>query len=111
MTASIPAPELTPRESAEVAALLAELRECGYRDVDHHGALRAGVRIRHYGHQWPGAYDDGTGVVVAVTEKPDSAWSRTWGKPDVELIAAWDRPGVTGRVSQLAQYHVEVIAR
>ncbi len=105
------APDLTPELAAEVAANLAELHQYGYREVDVHGDRRAGVRIRHHGHQWAEAYDNGTGVVAAVTEKPDPAWSRSWGKPDIELIAVWDRDGVAGRVSQLAKYHVVVVAR
>ncbi len=101
---------MTPEETAEADAMLAELHRYGYRDVDHHGDLRPGARIRHGGHRWPGAYDNGTGVVVAVTEKPDSAWSQSWGKPDVELIALWDRAGLGGgRLSQVAQYHVQAV--
>lgn len=91
--------------------MLAELHEHGYQDVAEHGRIRPGVRIRHTGHRWPEAYDEGSGVVLAVTEKPDSSWSQSWGRPDVELIALWDRDQGFSRLSQLAQYHVEVIER
>lgn len=101
--------DLTAEEQAKAAAMVAELHDYGYRDVEQHGRLKPGVRIRHIGHKWPEAYDFGTGIVVAITEKPDSAWSRSWGKADVELIALWDRPGFGSRLSQVAQYHVEVI--
>jgi hypothetical protein len=100
---------LEPDEEAKVAEILAGLHAHGYRDVDAHGALRPGVRIRHVGHQWCEAINAGTGFVVAITEKPDSAWSRTWGKPDVELITVSDKPFLDSRLSQLAQYHVVVI--
>lgn len=100
---------LEPDEQAKVAEMLAGLHACGYRDVEAHGALRPGVRIRHAGHRWDEAIDAGTGFVVAITEKPDSPWSRSWGRPDVELITVSDKPFLNSRLSQLAQYHVVVI--
>jgi hypothetical protein len=105
----ITAPHLTPDLEAEAAKMLAELHDRGYRDVPEHGDLRPGARIRHVGDRWSGAYDNGTGIVLAITEKPNSAWSANWGAPDVELIALWDRPDTRGWLSGLAQYHVEVI--
>jgi hypothetical protein len=103
------APNLTPEVSAEAANMLAKLHDRGYRDVSEHGDLRPGVRIRHVGERWSGAYNNGTGIVLAVTEKPNSAWSVSWHMPDVELIALWDRPDTRGWLSGLAQYHVDVI--
>jgi hypothetical protein len=102
--------DLAPGEQAEVERMLAALRERGYQDRDSHKKLAPGVRVRHTGHQWPQAYIEGTGTVVAIVEKPDSAWSEPWGMPDVELIVVFDR-GVklTGRLSELAQYHVQAI--
>lgn len=100
---------LDANEQAKVAGILDDLHQSGYRDIEAHGSLCVGARIRHSGHRWPEAYERGTGVVLAITEKPDSAWSRSWGKPDVELIAVWDTPTFGIRVSQLAQYHVAVI--
>lgn len=111
MPESFPASDMTPAEHAEVERMLAELRECGYRDVAEHGQLRPGVRIRHRGHQWPEALSKGTGVVVAITEKPDSSWSRAYGAADVELITLSDRERYGSRLSQLAQYHVATIPR
>lgn len=107
-TETIPT-DMTPDEQAEAADMLAGLHHRGYRDIEQHGQIRVGARIRHVGHQWPDAYIDGSGVVVALTEKPNSGWSLSWGKPDVELIALWDKPSIGGRLSGLAQYHVEVI--
>jgi hypothetical protein len=101
--------DLTSDEQAQLAEMLTALHERGYGDVAEHGGLRAGARIRHRGHQWSGAYTSGTGVVLAVTEKPDSAWSVSWHMPDVELLALWDRDHGSGRLSMLAQYHVDVV--
>jgi hypothetical protein len=102
--------EMTPEEQKRAEEMLAELHERGYRDVEQHGKLRAGVRVRHVGHRWPEAYENGTGGVVAITEKPNSAWSLTYGKPDIEMVVLLDAPSLSGsRLSGLAQYHVEVI--
>lgn len=101
--------EMTAEEQTKLAAMVAELHDHGYPDVEEHRGLRVGTRIRHVGHQWTEAYQAGTGVVVALTQKRNSSWSQSWGRPDVELIALWDREQVEGRLSQLAQYHVEVI--
>lgn len=101
--------DLTTEEAARVTVMLAELHKSGYVDIEEHGALRLGGRIRHRGHQWDAAYTDGTGIVIALTEKPNSAWSQSWRTPDVELIALWDKDWVSGRLSQVAQYHVCVI--
>lgn len=81
----------------------------GYRDVDDHKGMRVGRRVRHRGEQYRAAYSDGTGVIVTVMERPDSAWSRTWHMPDVELIILRDRPRFVGdaRLMFVAQYHVE----
>jgi hypothetical protein len=101
--------DLAPDEEPVFAELLAGLHDSGYRDVVQHGELRPGARIRHVGHQWPAAYTDGTGVVLAIVEKPASSWSQTYGAPDIELIALWDEPQLGTRLSQLAQYHVDVV--
>jgi hypothetical protein len=96
---------LTDAEQSEATAMLAALHESGYVDVEAHGDLRPGVRIRHRGHQWPGAYANGTGNIVAITRSPRTIL----GVPDVELIAVWDREHFGSRLSQLAQYHVDVV--
>lgn len=102
--------ELAEEERAEVDAMVADLHSCGYQDIPEYHNLRPGVRIRHSGHRWPEAHTNGTGVVVAITHRADSSWSREWGKDDVELIARWDKPSFGSRFSQLAQYHVWVVA-
>jgi len=99
-------PNLDEQEATEVERMLAELHACGYQDIAEFGRLKPGTRIRHKGHQWFEAITEGTGVVVAITEKPDSSWSLSWGAADIELIALWDRPSFGSRLSQLAQYHV-----
>lgn len=103
---------LTDDERLEFEAKAQVLYAAGYVDIAEHGDLRVGARIRHRGHQWHEAFHAGTGYVAALTEKPDSAWSWTYGKPDIELIAVWDTPrslAGSSRMSQLAQYHVYVI--
>lgn len=104
-------PELTTAEQSELDQLLACLRDAGYVDIENHNDLRVGARIRHVGHQWPQAYEHGTGVILALTERPNSPWSRSWHARDIELIALWDQPRPFGsRLSQLAQYHVAWVA-
>lgn len=103
---------MTGDEQDELAAKVAGLHAAGYVDIAEHDELRVGVRIRHGGQRYSEAFRLGTGFVVALTEKPDSAWSKSWGKPDIELIALWDKPWPLpdmSRMSQLAQYHVHVI--
>lgn len=100
---------MTPEERTEYEEMLLKLHAAGYRDVEEHGQLKVGARVRHSGHRWPEAYTQGTGVVLALTEKNPSAWSQSWGRPDIELIALWDRVYLFSRLSGLAQYHVEVI--
>lgn len=103
--------ELTPAERAEVETKMAALRERGYVDREAFNELKPGTRIRHRGHQWPDAYREGTGNVVAITEKPESAWSQSWGAPDVEMVVAYDEPTLPGmsRLVTLAQYHVSAV--
>jgi hypothetical protein len=103
--------DLTAAETAGLAAKLKELHDCGYKDVTEHGALRIGTRIRGRSEQYHEALLHGTGIVIAITEKPDSAWSSSWGMPDVELIVLRDKARFEdwSRLSQLAQYHVAVV--
>jgi hypothetical protein len=101
--------EMTAEVREQAEAMLAELHKRGYRDIPEHRSIAVGTRIRHTGDRWAEAYIDGTGVVVALTEKPGSSWSASWHMPDIELIALWDRPDTRGWLSQLAQYHVDVI--
>lgn len=105
------ATDLTREERAEADRMLAELHENGYIDVDGHKELKAGIRVRHTGHRWPEAFENGSGVVLAVTEKPNSSWSRSWGGPDVELIVAWDLPSFRSRLSRVANYHVVAVSK
>jgi len=102
-------------ERAEISRMTTQLREHGYVDLDEYTyprsgrVLRVGSRIRHGGEQYPEALTHGTGNVVALLHKPDSAWSRSYRAPDIELVVLHDRPRSESRLSQLAQYHVEVI--
>lgn len=102
--------EMTPDEQQRAEELLAELRKRGYVDVAEHEKLRPGTRVRHWGQRWNAALADGTGNVLAIAEKPNSSWSRTYGMPDIEMVVLFDEPGLGGsRLSQLAQYHVAVV--
>ena len=103
--------ELDAVETVRLLAILAELHDAGYEDAEEHNELKPGARVRHVGHRWPTAYERGTGTVVAVTRKPDSSWSRSWGMPDVELVVAYDSPTLPGRsrLATLAQYHVQSV--
>jgi hypothetical protein len=60
------------------------------------------MRVRHLGHQYPEAYANGTGTVLAVMFKDPSSWSQTYGQPDVELLVLRD----DGSISGVADYHV-----
>lgn len=94
--------DLTEAESAEAEQLLAELSGRGYRSEDSIGKLTTGVRIRHRGQQYLEAYENGTGVIVAVTRRMER---------DVEVVVAYDEPRFRGmsRLTVLANYHVDVI--
>ena len=103
--------QLTEEEQDRLLEIRQELRERGYQDITEHGDLRVGARIRHRGQQFTEAFRHGTGYVVALMEKPDSAWSRTYRMPDIELVVVFDKPALlsSSRLSQLAQYHVSVV--
>lgn len=102
-------------EQAEVDRVVAELHERGYVDLDEYvyprgAVLRVGTRVRHSGERYPEALEHGTGNVVALLHRPDSAWSRSWRMPDIELVVLSDRPRLGDhRLYQVAQYHVAVI--
>lgn len=86
---------------------LAALRKDGFIDLDEHEGLKVGSRVRHRGEQYPEAYRDGTAVVLALLRKPNDAWSRQWGRPNIELLVLPDRDRFdTGnRIGQWADYH------
>lgn len=101
--------DLTPDDRARYELMRKGLAARGFEDVAEAGGLRVGTRIRHQGHQWPGAGVKGTGVVAALTQYPhETAWSRRAGRLEVELIAVWDRTSFGTRLSQLGDYHVQI---
>ncbi len=101
---------LSPAEQATARNALADLHGRGYRTVETHKGLRPGVRIRLAHERFPEAYADGTGVVLVVTTRDPSGWSDVYGRADVELLVVWDKPNLADtRLSQVAQYHVDVI--
>lgn len=105
----------TEAEAAEIAAVVAELREHGYQDLDEYVyprsglVLRVGTRVRRQVEEYPEALRRGTGNVVALLHKPGSSWSRKYGIPDVEMVMLSDTARFGSRLSQLAQYHVAVM--
>jgi len=103
--------DLTQAERSEAEAILDGLRKHGYTDRERFNELAPGVRVRHSGHRWPEAYCEGTGVVVAITERNPSSWSQSWDAPDIEMVVAFDEPTLPGisRLSTLAQYHVSAV--
>lgn len=108
------APKVESTEQAEIARMVAELHERGYVDLAEYTypsarVLRVGTRLRHGGEQYPEALMHGTGHVVALTHRPDSAWSLSWRMPDIELVMLRDKDRSGSRLSQVAHYHVDVI--
>lgn len=73
----------------------ARLEERGYVEVPEarvvDGTIRPGDRVHNRGEQYVKAYWHGTATVVAIYERPDSAWSRKYDMPDVEVITQRDR--------------------
>lgn len=90
---------MTPDEIAE------DMIRRGSVEVTYFGDLAVGDRVRHIGHRWPDAYRIGTGTIERIFHRPNSVWSRTHGRPNVELFVKKD----DGSYSYLADYHVEVI--
>lgn len=73
----------------------ARLEERGYVEVPEarvvDGTVVVGDRVHNRGEQYVKAYWHGTARVVAIYERPDSPWSRTYRMPDVEVITQRDR--------------------
>ena len=89
--------KLTDAEQASLDSLLAY----GYVQIEKYGRFQPGTRV---------LIGSGPGTVVAVTEKPDSAWSKSWRMDDVELIVRPDDRDVPHYgPAQVAQYHVRQI--
>ena len=92
--------DLTDDEYAEVERMLADNRGYGWLPVESAKAYKPGVRIRHVGQQYWQAYENGTGVIVAVLKRND----------EIELLVAYDEPRFPGgsRITQLGSYHVDL---
>ena len=98
--------KLVERQHAEKRA---ELEACGYQEIEEHKGIKAGARVRHSGHSWFEAMDQGTATVLVVMEKPDSTWSRSWGGPDIEILVVLDKSLYPGSpVGQWANYHTRL---
>ncbi|WP_026931197.1 hypothetical protein [Glycomyces tenuis] len=107
--------ELTTEEQAELERIVASLHEHGYVDLDEFVypksglKLRVGTRIKHRNEEYWKAIRHGTANVVALTEKPDSPWSKTYRMRDIELVMFRQEREIGSRLSQVAQYHIDVI--
>jgi len=96
------------RDPNEVAARrLAQ----GYIEVQEFKHLTIGARVRLWSEQWPDADRLGTGNIERIFHSPNSAWERTYGRPDVELIVKRDRPGLAPDETHafVADYHVKLV--
>lgn len=93
---------MSPEEHA------ADLLDRGYAEVAAAAGLAVGMRVRHGNEQYASAVLHGTGNIERIFHKPDSAWSREWGGPDVELIVKRDKPrfGPNDTHAYVANYHV-----
>ena len=92
--------DLTDDERAEVEQMLTDNRSYGWLPVDRAKSYEPGVRIRHVGQRYWQAYENGTGVIVAVLKRSDA----------IELLVAYDEPRFAGgsRITQLGSYHVDL---
>lgn len=77
----------------------ADLIARGYQEVQEWGAFTVGQRVRHVSHQW--AALKGSAEVRRIFVHPNSAWSRKYDAPDVELIVRKDG----GEPGFWANYH------
>lgn len=91
-----------PRTHAEHRAAL---EKHGYIEIPEHKGIKPGARIRNRRQQYVKAIWHGTSTVVAVYEKPDSPWSRTYGMPDIEIIHQPDDAPDGECPITWAQYH------
>lgn len=88
----------------------AELTEYGYQDIAEHRGIKVGARVRHCGQRYYEAIENGTATVLAVMQKDPSPWADSYGRPDIEVLVADDKPMFPGSpVSQWADYHCAVV--
>lgn len=88
----------------------AALAERGYKQIPERAGIQPGQRVRHYAHQYPEAYRDGTATVLAVMLRDPSPWTQTYQQPDVEVIVQSDRPyDAEHPIRTWASYHVQRI--
>lgn len=94
---------------AEIEKLHRALLARGYRDIDEANGLTIGARVRHGGEQYSEALRRGTGVVRVLVEKDPSAWSREWGRRDIELLVQRDNAPFGSHIGQWADYHTALV--
>lgn len=80
------------------------LLDYGYVEVQEHGCLKVGQRVRHVGQQYSEAYNNGTGTLERIFHRPDRG-------NDVEVIVKRDKPqfGPHDTHGFWANYHTIVI--
>jgi hypothetical protein len=83
----------------------AALAAYGYVDLAEHNGITVGTRVHHRNERYYEALHNGTATVLALMERPDSAWSQKWNQRDIELIVRRD---ADGRLSGWADYHTRI---
>ena len=77
---------------ANVEAMVEDLTNRGYVEVQEFGSLKVGTRVRGVGEQYFEATHNGTGSIERIFHKPNSHWAQKYGQPDVEVIMSRDKP-------------------
>lgn len=87
-----------------------DLLKSGSVEVKEFGSLKVGSRVHHNGQRWPGAEVNGTGTIERIFHRPNSAWERSYGRPDVELIVKRDSSAIYPGDAHMfvADYHVSL---
>lgn len=91
-------------KEAALAGVIKSYEDLGWRQVrrmDWPGgrSIEPGDRMRHSGHQWPEAFQNGTGEVLAIMRRHDD---------EIEVVVQYDDGDFisAGRVVALADYRV-----
>jgi hypothetical protein len=98
--------QLAEREAVDLNTKRQGLIGCGYSALVGDYRIRVGQRVHHSGERWDEASWHGTATVLAVMENAGSAWSKSYGQRDIEVIVLRDKPLLEGmsRVTEWANY-------
>lgn len=85
---------------------ICSLLDDGFVEVISFGKeLYIDALVRHVGHQYPKAFNSGTGRIERIFHQPNSSWEQRYGRPNVELVIR----NHNGTYMFVADYHVEVL--